>query len=632
MPERATTPHPRPVNRRSLLRHTAAVSAGLLGGPTVLSWLAGPAVAAAAKAFVDDYRTNTTANLTADTNAAVRILSGVQRLWQTGPTWNTGVPLAPEVLRANVRYCAAVTAARTEAQAARAFICDRQHQSYAVIAGLGALADVYKAGALAVTSITEAPTGTPPTTISDAVPPGAPPNSAIGAGSPTSALGAVVTLVNTVRGPFASSNPSKFAVQYPRPWRMTEDSEVVDTGEVDDLGYPIYRSDVVVAPQLLRQRSRTPADDGGFPSGHTNALHLAALAFAYAVPERFQELVTCAFDLSDTRITAGMHSPLDVVGGRVLATALAAAALNDPANAELKVAAREQAAAYLRAQTGTTADTLLRYAHRADASVDPYADRAANQRLVTPKLTYVLPRQGRDAPLTVPKGAEVLLETRQPYLTADQRRAVLRTTALPAGYALLDGPEQWGRLNLFAAADGYGAFEDDVEVTLDSARGGFHATDTWRNDIDGPGGLILRGTGTLGLTGANRFRGGVRVLGGTLAAGSPDALGTGDVEVRAGTLRLAQPAALHGDYRQRGGVLAVVGRRGGRAALTVAGTAQIGRGASLEVTVEGDAHLVPVLRAARVVGCFDTVTVRTPGYRAEPVYTRTSVLVRVRRG
>ena len=64
--------------------------------------------------------------------------------------------------------------------------------------------------------------------------------------------------------------------------------------------------------------------------------------------------------------------------------------------------------------------------------------------------------------MTVPKGAEVLLETRLPYLDAAQRREVLRTTALPAGYVLLDGFEQWGRLNLFAAADGYGAFDSDV--------------------------------------------------------------------------------------------------------------------------------------------------------------------------
>ncbi|XVU22594.1 hypothetical protein ACQPZJ_35765 [Actinoplanes sp. CA-054009] len=70
---------------------------------------------------------------------------------------------------------------------------------------------------------------------------------------------------------------------------MNLDSEVAATGALDELGYPVYASPVSVVPQLLRQRSLNPADDGGFPSGHTNAFHLAALAFAYAIPSRFQE-------------------------------------------------------------------------------------------------------------------------------------------------------------------------------------------------------------------------------------------------------------------------------------------------------------------------------------------------------
>ncbi|RSM47457.1 phosphoesterase [Actinoplanes sp. ATCC 53533] len=619
------------LSRRTLLRASATASAGLIGGPAILSWMSSPAVAAEVKAFVDDYKTNLTANLTVDTNGAVRILSGFQELWQTGTAWNTGTVLAPAVLRANVRFCESRTATRTDAEAARSFIVDRQHQSYSVITGLGVLADVYKAGALAVTGITSAPAGTPATTISDAVPAGAPAGSAIGAGSPTSALGAVVNLVNTVRGNFSSSNPSKFAYQYPRPWRMTANSEVIDTGTVDALGFPVYQSEVVVAPQLLRQRSLNPAEDGGFPSGHTNAVHLAALAYAYAVPERFQELVACAFDLADTRITAGMHSPVDVVSGRILATALTAAILNDPANAQLKADARAQAAAYLQAKTGTTADTLFAYAHSGDSTVDPYADRAANARAVHPRLTYILPREGRDVALTVPKGAEVLLETRQPYLTAEQRRAVLRSTALPAGYALLDGPEGWGRLDLFTAADGYGAFESTVDVTLHAAAGGFGAADTWRNDIDGRGGLVLRGTGTLGLTGANRFRGGVRVLGGTLVAGSKSALGSGDVEVQNGTLRVTRGVSVCGGYLQRGGVLAATLSRGATA-LTVDGPAEIGKDSTLELTVGAGCDLVPVLRARKLTGRFAAITVRTPGYRVEPVYTRTGLSVRVRRG
>jgi hypothetical protein len=164
-------------------------------------------------------------------------------------------PLRPEILRANVRYCVDLTTHRTEAQAKEAFLYDRQHQSYAMIAGLGPLADLYKSGALAVTSITSAPDGTPATTIDDAVPADAPAGSALGAGSHDSALGKVAELVDTLRGNYASGNPGKYAYQYPRPWRMNEKSEVVDTGAVDALGFPVYDSKVVVAPQLLRQRS-----------------------------------------------------------------------------------------------------------------------------------------------------------------------------------------------------------------------------------------------------------------------------------------------------------------------------------------------------------------------------------------
>ncbi|PYC88426.1 phosphoesterase [Streptomyces tateyamensis] len=635
------------MDRRRFLRNSAGTSLGILVAPTALGLLtaqqqaaAAPADAAQGAAFVDSYSTNTMADLTPEGNAAVRILTGMNRVWHTGGSWNTGSPLMADLLRANVRYCVRTTGQRTAAQAREAFIYDRQHQSYAVIAGLGPLADLYRAGARAVTSITTAPDSTPPAKIDDAVPAGAPAGSEIGPGAVDSELGQVVALVNTLRGPYASGNPAKYAYRYPRPWRLTEDSAVVDTGATDALGYPVYASDVVVAPQLLRQRSTSPADDGGFVSGHTNAFHLAALALAYAVPERFQELVARAFDLSHTRITAGMHSPLDVVGGRTLATALAAATLADPRNAGLKAAARAQAAAYFQAKTGTTADTLYAFAHRAPVTEDPYADRAANAEQVTPRLTYVLHRGGRDVPMTVPKGAEVLLETRLPYLDAAQRREVLRTTALPSGYALLDGPELWGRLNLFAAADGYGSFEHDVTVELDAADGGFCAADAWRNDIGGPGGLTKRGTGTLTLTGTNRYTGTTVVAAGVLAAASRDALGRGDVQVRGGTLRVdTRQGALrvHGDYLQSapGTRLELTIRHGHAPVLTVAGRVTLGQGAQLVLRLP-DARalgeeLIPVITGRTLQGEFAGVTVDADGYRATPHYRHDGLAVRLTR-
>lgn len=608
------------LGRRQFLGWSALVTAGL----AVESVVAVPAAQADAAmlAFVDNYRTNLSANRSVDTNAAARALAGMQRLWRTGSTWNDGVALDPVTLRANVRHVIEVTRSRTEAQAKRAFIFDRQHQSYAAIGGLGSLADLYRAGAKAVTSITDAPDGTPPTTIDDAIPAGAPAGSALGAGAEDSDLGLVAQLVDTLRGPYASGNPSKYTFQYPRPWRLSADNRVIDTGRVDAFGYPVYESEVAVAPQLLRQRGTSPVDDGGYPSGHTNAFHLACLALAYAIPERFQELVARAYDLADTRILAGMHSPLDVIGGRTLGTALAAATLADPANATLKAGAREQALSYFTAKTGATADTLYAVAH---TGPDEYANRQANAAMVAAHSTYGLPTSAVRTPMTVPKGAEVLLETRLPYLDAAQRREVLRTTAFPAGNPVMDGPEQWGRLDLFAAADGYGAFDADVHVSMDAASGGFCANDSWRNDIGGTGGLVKAGSGTLTLTGSNRYCGGTRVQAGTLVASAPSALGFGSVEVSGGALRLDR--GLHASsYRQTGGELAI-----GLQDVLAASESIVVTGGTLEIQVGSSIPRgsVRVFTTCHLRGRFDAVKVNRPGLRAVPTYSSNGLSVRI---
>ena len=141
---------------------------------------------------------------------------------------------------------------------------------------------------------------------------------------------------------------------------------------------------------------------------------------------------------------------------------------------------------------------------------------AANQAYAL-QATYGLPSIGAtNAAAVVPQNAELLIASRFPYLSSAQLIDVLATTELPSG-GLLDDGSGWVRLNLFAAAGGYGTFNSAVTVTMNAAQGGFNAIDVWSNNIGGSGSLTKLGTGTLVLAGNNSYTGGTVVGGGTLA-------------------------------------------------------------------------------------------------------------------
>ncbi|ALP35804.1 phospholipid phosphatase [Paenibacillus sp. IHB B 3084] len=460
--------------------------------------------------FVDHYKNNNSDNKTESSNPTLGLLSGFNKLWTPGTTWDTGTKLNSSVLDANIQKVIDMAARRTSSEADAAYLDDRRNQSYSVIDGLGSLTDVYRKNAGATTTINDIPADALTKKYEDA---------GTNAGSTSSALGNIVNLVNTLRGDYSSTSSAKAYFSYPRPFRWSNNS--------------------VVVPTLLPAQNSDPSKDGGFPSGHTNAAYLSAIAMAYAVPERYQELLTRASELGNNRIVAGMHSPLDVMGGRVMATATAAAILSDPANSSLKKAAYQDAHSKLLTQTGTASDRFSNY--------------SANKKSYTERLTYGFsPINPTTTAMTVPKGAEVLLETRLPYLDSTQRRWVLATTGLPSGYPVLDDAEGWGRLNLFAAADGYGAFANNVTVTMDASKGGFNALDRWRNNISGVGKLTKKGTGTLKLMGNNTYSGGTQLDQGRLEGNSETAFGSGDVTNNGGTLteNVAGKLIIGGNYKQ----------------------------------------------------------------------------------
>lgn len=153
-----------------------------------------------------------------------------------------------------------------------------------------------------------------------------------------------------------------------------------------------------------------------------------------------------ASELGYDRIVAGMHSCLDVIGGRMTSTAIAASNLYDGNNADAKKAAVQSG----QKLTGN------------DSTVEEKSDYDAYQKdkdTYFYRMTYNLKEDSADTTkaVSVPKGAEALLESRYPYMDDTQIRYVLYSTAISSGYSVLDDAEGWGRLNLFEASNGYGS-------------------------------------------------------------------------------------------------------------------------------------------------------------------------------
>jgi len=249
---------------------------------------------------------------------------------------------------------------------------------------------------------------------------------------------------------------------------------------------PYRLSTEVNVPTQLWQiiNGTNPYADGAFVSGHTNLATNQALGLAFLVPQQYKGLLARAADLGNNRILAGMHSPLDVIGGRIEATAIVATniynALYDangnrldwtnPANtaAFAIYQAYTQTQKYLAQSCGTGSVEACIEKTEGKAGHDHHGDRDDDRNLdpddsrgYTYRMSYGLALAGNaHSPEIVPVQAQVLLLTRFPYLTDQQRIEILRDTALPSGFAALDGNtwDGWGRLNLYAAVSGHGSF------------------------------------------------------------------------------------------------------------------------------------------------------------------------------
>jgi undecaprenyl-diphosphatase len=69
----------------------------------------------------------------------------------------------------------------------------------------------------------------------------------------------------------------------------------------------------------------TPPLDGSFPSGHAATSFAAATVLSFARPRWAPAFYLLALAIGSSRVYAGVHYPLDIVGGAVLGIAVATA-------------------------------------------------------------------------------------------------------------------------------------------------------------------------------------------------------------------------------------------------------------------------------------------------------------------
>jgi hypothetical protein len=255
-------------------------------------------------------------------------------------------------------------------------------------------------------------------------------------------------------GASASTNPPKNYFDYDRPYIQlnTVDGELVTSVE---------------AGGQLTLVDREGGDawgstSGAFPSGHTSQAYWQGTALATLLPELAPQILARTAEAGNNRIVMGAHWALDVIGGRMMGQKIVQLRLADPEFAALMDEAAAELRSVLEAGCGDTLENCI-------ANDTPYLSTDDALAYYEDKLSYDFPLTGSTgAEIVVPEGAESLLSTSHPDLTAEQRREVLALTAIDSGHPLDAGEEEsWQRLNLVAAMNAEVTVNEDGSISID---------------------------------------------------------------------------------------------------------------------------------------------------------------------
>jgi membrane-associated phospholipid phosphatase len=328
-------------------------------------------------------------------------------------------------------------------------------------------------------------------------------------------------------GAFVTTSAAKAAYSHPRPFVPTDPSTPAVNGDASTCApaavnaasqaairvgrpYADARGDLAIVrvPPTTDTTHRFSSNDvpldagysgeslcrgGSFPSGHTTAAYSVGITLATLLPELAPEILARASEAGNNRIVLGVHYPLDVVGGRISGEVALAARWSDPTfRSEVLEPARQELVRYLERRSGHPIARVV--AHQRPYRSDPYdgwsmpggssqivTDRASAVRVYTERLTYgFAPTAMPVRTPSVPDGAQNLLRTTFPTLSAPQREAVLAQTSLPSGFPL-DGTGtdegSWQRLDLAAAMSATVAVDAEGAVRVVGVGGAAQVVD-----------------------------------------------------------------------------------------------------------------------------------------------------------
>ncbi|MBT1163836.1 acid phosphatase [Bifidobacterium felsineum] len=261
----------------------------------------------------------------------------------------------------------------------------------------------------------------------------------------------------------ASTFQSKRAAMHPRPYLDRSQSTLGGTNDLAGLPATL---DIKQSPSWLEHIPgySTLQKNSSYPSGHTTGAYSWGIALAGILPELAPQIMARTSEAGNNRIVLGVHYPLDIMGGRIGASAQNGQYWHNEFASSIVPAAR-QLRDYLteRCKADHHGDTLPECISNLKANstdgytndfVDPVAtepvkDQASAVCVYTARMTYTFPQVKSQAGVKfkAPRGAADVLRLAYPQLHVDQRNAILKATAMDSGYPLWESSDGWQRIN-----------------------------------------------------------------------------------------------------------------------------------------------------------------------------------------